>query len=92
MVDRHFIDTDGFWTFRRSYTCPKCGHEFSINLLDYSQSIISDERGMGAEYEHSVDCEDECENCGAKYKIDGAIYEYPVGAYNNDTVKINWKK
>ena len=92
LVDRHSIDTDGFWTFRRSYACPKCGHVFSVNLLDYSQSIISDERGMGAEYEHSVDYDDECENCGAKFKINGAIYEYPIGSYNSDTVKINWKK
>lgn len=92
LVDRKSVDTDGFYEYWKTYTCPECGHEFSIELLEGSNSFVIDERDMGAETEHSVLYEDECVHCGRKFKISGAVYEYPEGAFNYDDTKIDWEK
>ena len=34
LLDRKSVDADGFFEYWQTYTCPECGHEFSVNLLD----------------------------------------------------------
>lgn len=92
LVDRSYIEPEGLWEKRKHYTCPTCRHELSVNLMDYAQLVSGSERNMGAELEHAVDYEDECPNCGNKYKISGSIWEYPVGALELDDTKIEWEE
>ncbi len=92
LADRRSVDTDGFYQYWKSYTCPDCGHEFSLDLLEGSESYAIGERDMGVETQHDVSIEDECAHCGRKYKINGAVYEYPEGAFNYDTTEIEWEE
>lgn len=92
LTERKSRDTDGFISFKRSYICPKCGHVINIDLVDYADTSISRvDGGMGSEFEHAISCEGECPNCGKEYEISGSIFEYPIGACDQDEVKINWK-
>jgi len=74
----------------KKFDCPYCGKVVKIdNLSDYMDSdCIEEDRGMGAEYEHSVsDCEIECPKCKKDFEIVGSVYEYPEGAFNYETLE-----
>lgn len=68
--------------FNQSFFCPSCGHVINQNLTDYVISTSSDERAMGPEIEYSIEYEDECSSCGYTYKVEGSIWEYPIGCEN----------
>lgn len=73
-----------------SLTCDNCSkqHDFASDESDFDNTSGS-ERQMGTEsgytWEHTFNC-DECEN---EIEIEYEVWEYPVGAFNNDQVNIN---
>ncbi len=73
-----------------SLTCNKCGkqHGFNEEETDFDMNMGS-ERSMGSENGYSWEIEFDCDNCGNTIEINYEVWEYPVGAFNNDSVKIN---
>lgn len=73
-----------------SLTCDKCGtqHDFSEDEADFDLTM-GDERQMGRENGYSWQHEFECDNCGNNIEIDYEVWEYPEGAFNNDSVRIS---
>ena len=88
----HSKNFDGFFSYKQVYQCEQCGHKICIDLIDYAEtsSAIAD-RGMGPEIEHTISHNGECPRCGKQFEISGAIYEYPMGALNDDSTIIKWK-
>lgn len=69
--------------------CPYCGYQHEIDLEDYVVDVSSNEREMGAETEYTIECEEyECDNCEKKFGIQGSVWEYPEGAYNDSDIEI----
>lgn len=69
--------------------CPYCGYQHEVDLEDYVVDESSDEREMGPETEYTIECEEyECDNCGRKFGIQGSVWEYPEGAYNDDNIEV----
>ena len=82
-------DYDGHISLKRVVECPNCGAQNGIDCEDYITDEISYERQMGPEIEHCFDCEDyECISCGETFHIHGSIYEYPIGAYDSEDIKV----
>lgn len=46
------------------------------------------ERGMGDENSYKLEIIIECDGCKKEISIEYNVYEYPIGAYNNHTIKI----
>ena len=69
--------------------CNQCGkiHTISAEDTDFENSY-GGERQMGPEngytWEHTIECE-----CGNEIEIIYEVWEYPEGAFNNDTVTVN---
>ena len=76
--------------FTHSLKCPRCGEKITKNWKDYVvSSEVVDERGMGAEIEHSIECEEfECPHCGKTFRVSGSVWEYPEGAYNSHELNV----
>ncbi len=71
-----------------SLACPYCGGHTKIDLDQFVTDTSSDEREMGTETEYTVECDAyECPECKKRFGIRGSIWEYPVGAYNTDTIQ-----
>lgn len=70
--------------FTHSINCPYCNYELTADWSDYIYSSdVVDERGMGVEIEHSIECDEyECPNCNKNFRVFGSVWEYPEGAYN----------
>lgn len=69
--------------------CPYCGYEHEVDLEDYVVDESSDEREMGTETEYTIECEEyECDNCEKKFGIQGSVWEYPEGAYNDNSIEV----
>lgn len=82
------MGVDGI-SMKRVIKCPHCGVSNAIDLSNYSTGDYSTERQMGAEIQHSFDCEDyECMGCGHIFRVEGYINEYPVGAYNFEEINV----
>ncbi len=64
--------------------------QVKVNSYAETSSAIAD-RGMGPEIEHTISHNGECPRCGKQFEISGAIYEYPMGALNDDSTIIKWK-
>lgn len=75
--------------FTQPINCPYCNKETTEDWSDYVYSSdVVEERGMGDEIEHSIECEEyECPNCHKKFKVVGSVWEYPEGAYNYHELK-----
>lgn len=88
LLNRRFIDTDGFYSYKKTVEC-ECGHKVIVDVMEFVEtSIPIDERDMGVETQHDIECEVECPNCGRIYQIKGSIFEYPEGAFNYDRTEI----
>lgn len=92
-----FIDVEDMYGYRsvsliREIECPYCGKSFEVDLEDYVYDESSDERenGMGPDIVYSFDSEEcqACPDCGKIVKINGWIREYPMGAYDSETVYV----
>ena len=71
-----------------SIKCNKCGtqHDFPANEAEF-EFDGGEERQMGAENSYSWNSSFNCD-CGNEIEFEYGIWEYPVGAYNNDNVDI----
>ena len=71
-----------------SIKCNKCGtqHDFPANESEFDFDG-GEERQMGAENSYSWNSSFNCD-CGNEIEFEYGIWEYPVGAYNNDSVEI----
>ena len=71
-----------------SIKCNKCGtqHDFPADESDFDFEG-SDERQMGAENSYSWNSSFTCE-CENEIEFEYGIWEYPVGAFNSDSVEI----
>lgn len=94
-----FMDIDdGYYSvsLSRDIRCPYCGKGAAVDLDDYvyDQSSYEKENGMGPDIVYSFDSEDnyECTECGHLVQIIGWIREYPIGAYDSESININkWR-
>lgn len=71
--------------FTHSVECPHCGASITNDWSDYiaSSDVIDEDRGMGAEIEHTIECDEfECPECHKLFSVSGSVWEYPEGAYN----------
>ena len=86
---------DGYYpvSLSRNIRCPHCGKVTAVDLDDYvyDQSSDENENGMGPDIVYSFDSEDnyECAECGRLVRINGWIREYPIGAYDSESISIN---
>ncbi len=75
-------------SLKRVINCPYCKAANTIDFTEYSESS-ENERGMGTEVEHSFVVDDvECNKCEKKFKVFGSIWEYPLGKYNEETIRV----
>jgi hypothetical protein len=81
--------------FEHGVICPHCHAEVVQDWSDHvvNSDVVDKNRGMGAETEHSIECDEcECPKCGKLFIVKGSVWEYPEGAYNthelNATVSI----
>ena len=80
------METDGI-SMKRVIKCPHCGASNAIDLADYSTDDCTTERQMGPETQHWFDCDNYvCVSCGRDFGIKGCITEYPLGAYDSETI------
>lgn len=71
--------------FTHSVECPHCNETISYDWSEFviSSDVVDEDRGMGAETEHTIECYDfECPHCHQTFNVFGSVWEYPVGAYN----------
>lgn len=80
------METDGI-SMKRVIECPYCGAPNAIDFADYSTDDCTTERQMGPETQHWFDCDNYvCVSCGRDFGIKGCITEYPLGAYDSETI------
>lgn len=76
----------------RVVKCPHCGHQEKVDLEDFldDESSSENENGMGSDIIYSFDSGEsyECPQCGHIIQINGWIREYPIGAYDSDSINI----
>lgn len=73
---------------KRAIECPYCGVANNIDFAEYSETY-KDERQMGPEVEHYFDVEDcHCEECKKRFRVHGSIWEYPLGALNEEDISV----
>ena len=91
-----FMDIDdGYFQVNLSIDirCPHCGKVVAVYLDDYvyDQSSYEKENGMGSDIVYSFNSEDNytCAECGHLVLINGWIREYPIGAYDSESININ---
>ena len=71
--------------FTQPIICPHCNTRITVDWSNYiaSSDVFDEDRPMGAEIEHSIECDwFECPNCKKTFEVHGSIWEYPEGAYN----------
>ena len=73
--------------------CKKCGEIDFVDLSDYivSESSSESENGMGPDYVMYIDseCNYRCPCCDTIIRINGWIREYPLGAYDSESIEVN---
>ena len=75
--------------FEHAVECPHCGRSIMYDWSDFviDSEVIDEDRGMGEETEHIIECEDfECPHCHRKLNVNGSVWEYPEGVYNDHTL------
>jgi hypothetical protein len=72
-----------------SLICNKCSkqHNFRANDADFDETSGS-ERQMGPENGYTWEYIFNCDQCENEIEIEYEVWEYPVGAFNNDQVEI----
>lgn len=74
-----------------SVKCKKCGTvtDFDSDEADFEPTGGGDDRGMGQENGYNWETTFNCDKCGNEIEIDYEVWEYPVGAFNNDDVRLS---
>jgi hypothetical protein len=85
--DEYDYGMDGI-SLKRAIECPYCGAENNMDFADECETSC-EERQMGPQVEYMFDLEDcICENCEKRFRVQGRIWEYPMGAYNYEDITI----
>ncbi len=74
--------------YTRKIECPYCNNNKNYDLADYIDDDESFERQMGTEHIVRFNFDEQCDLCGKRFKINGYISEYPVGAVNSEEINI----
>lgn len=72
-------------------SCPCCSSYFNFELNDFATDVdvIDEEREMGAETEYTIECDEfSCPHCSKSISINGRVWEYPEGAFNDSDLEI----
>lgn len=72
-------------------SCPCCSQDFNFELNDFVTDIdvIDEDREMGEETEYTIECEEfSCPHCSQPISINGRVWEYPVGSFNDSDLEI----
>ena len=72
--------------------CDNCGELFEIDVNDFQfewQVESSDERAMGPECEYVSYENFKCPSCGQDNDIELHIWEYPMGAFNDQDIDVS---
>lgn len=75
-------------SLQRAVECPYCKAKNRIDLEDEG-TVSTSERQMGDEviYEfENVECQ--CHSCGRSFTVSGYISEYPIGAFNAESLQV----
>lgn len=74
-------------------TCDKCGHVNDIlaENADFENTGVV-ERQMGAENSYLWEDNFKCENCDNEIRVKYEVWEYPLGAFNNDSIEVDGGK
>lgn len=78
----------------RLVKCPNCGEYHSIDFEDFITDSISNasarDDDMGADTMYYFDTEDAlaCSTCGCRFRVKGWVREYPIGAYDSESIEI----
>jgi DNA-binding transcriptional MerR regulator len=92
-----FIDAEDMYGYRpvslsRDIICPCCGKSQEVDLEDYmyDESSYEKDNGMGLDMVYSFDSEEciECLGCEKVIKVSGWIREYPIGAYDSESIDV----
>jgi len=75
-----------------SLTCSKCDKQYDFTEEDTDFEATSmEEKLQGTEichsWEHSFNCDND--KCNNEIEIEYKVWEYPVGAFNDDKVEIS---
>ena len=75
-------------SLQRAVECPYCKAKNRIDLEDEG-TVSASERQMGDEtlYEFQ-NVEFQCHSCGQAFTVSGYISEYPIGAFNAESIKV----
>lgn len=93
-----FVDVEDTYGYRavsliRDIQCPHCGKTFEADLEEYlyDESSYEKENGMGPDCVYSFDSEENhvCPECGEVVRIEGWIREYPMGAYDSESIHVD---
>lgn len=80
--------------FERVVKCPSCGKyvdiDFEDHVIDTTINPSTRDDDMGEDKVYTFDTEDNmsCSHCGCKFRVRGWIREYPIGAYDSESVEI----
>ncbi len=92
-----FVNVEDTYGYRavsliRDIQCPHCGKTFEVDLEEYlyDESSYESENGMGPDCVYSFDTEEYhvCPECGEVVKVEGWIREYPMGAYDSESIHV----
>lgn len=62
--------------FTHSVKCPHCGKSVTHDWSEYiiSSDVVDEDRGMGTETEHSIECDEfECPECHKLFSVSGSV-------------------
>lgn len=72
--------------------CDNCGELFSFDAgdmeFDWEGGVVDDDRGMGCEMEYESQESCNCPNCNNQIDLTLQVWEYPVGVFNYQEIKI----
>ncbi len=78
----------------RLVKCPVCGKYQEIDFEDYIIDTVSNpssrEDDMGEDIVYTFDSEENirCSECGSRFRVRGWVREYPIGAYDSESIVV----
>lgn len=78
----------------RLIKCPVCGQfneiDFEDYILDTTVNPSTRDNDMGGDIVYTFDTEDnlKCDHCGSRFRVTGWVREYPIGAYDSESIEI----
>lgn len=71
-----------------SVECSKCGQKHNFSPKDVPlEEVERQERDMGSEVGYNYEFDFKCD-CGNNIRIEYDVWEYPIGSYNYDEVRV----